>query len=231
MKILYLLPPSEGKNQWWIVWKEKLSFLFSKPLSIAVNATEKDLKCTWVRYEQGIEFNTSLLNPLGSRWPYMVAIERYSWVMYNAINYSEMNDSGQKYFDENFLILSWMYGLVRPQDMIWNYKLPIETRWLYTFWWNKITETLNTLNADYIVDLLPNAYKKMIQWEKLCAKIIKIDFFSEKNWEIKKMTHGVKKVKWAYLHKLCVSGVWEIEKIPWVMTHVSETEIHIRVTS
>ena len=57
MKILFLLPPSEGKNHGWDISEEKLSLSFTKPYDIAVNATEKDLKCIGKRYEEGIRLN------------------------------------------------------------------------------------------------------------------------------------------------------------------------------
>ncbi len=48
--------------------------------------------------------------------------------MYNAIDYHNMNLKGKQYFENNFKILSGMYGIVSPLDMIGNYKLPIETK-------------------------------------------------------------------------------------------------------
>jgi hypothetical protein len=46
IKILFLLPPSEGKNSDNRFDLEKLSFKFEKPQDIANNVTEKDLKCS-----------------------------------------------------------------------------------------------------------------------------------------------------------------------------------------
>jgi hypothetical protein len=45
MKILFLIPPSEGKNPENLYDLEELTYTFSKPLEIAQNANEKDLKC------------------------------------------------------------------------------------------------------------------------------------------------------------------------------------------
>ena len=198
MKIIYLLPPSEGKNIWGAFWKERLSLHFIKPLEIAIHASEKDLKCTGNRYKQGIELNKSI-----EKCEKLQAINRYSWVMYKAIDHSRMSLNGKKYFEDNFKILSWMYGILSPTDMIGNYKLPIETKWLYKFWETKITDTLNSLDIDYIVDFLPNSYKKMVDWKKLDKKIIRIDFFQKKDWELKKMSHGVKKIKGEYIKNIC----------------------------
>jgi len=217
MKIVYLLPPSEGKNAWWASWNEHLSFIFKKPLEIAVWASEKDLKCKGKRYDEWIELNKNM-----SEFGKIPAIERYSWVMYNAIDYVWMTQDWKKYFEENFIILSWMYWLVKPQDIISNYKLPIETKWLYAFWWDKITTTLNAWDYDYIVDLLPLSYRKMIRWDGIESKILRINFLHKKNGELTKITHGVKKVKWEYIKNICEKWFTDI---PQANSSVSEINI------
>jgi hypothetical protein len=198
MKIIFLIPPSEGKNSWWNIWTEKLSFSFNKPYDIAKKATESDLKCTGDRYKQGIELNMNIDDSL-----LVSAISRYSGVMYNAIDYIGMNDSWKKYFLDNFLILTGMYGLLSPENLIWNYKLPIETKGLYKFWDTKITQALDAQEWDIIVDLLPHSYKKMIDWGSLNSKILRVDFFIHTNGKLKKMTHWIKKVKGEYIKKIC----------------------------
>jgi cytoplasmic iron level regulating protein YaaA (DUF328/UPF0246 family) len=85
MKILFLLPPSEGKTVSGIVGDEALSFSFDKPHEIASNVTEKDLKCTGNRYEEGVSLNKQLVSM--SQLEVKPAIERYSGVMYNAIDH------------------------------------------------------------------------------------------------------------------------------------------------
>lgn len=242
MKIIYLLPPSEGKNAWWNLGAESLTFDFQKPCEIAINATQKDLKCKDARYEQGIKLNKKLysspsipLNWGGSeqsvQGEFFSAIERYSWVMYNAINYEWMSESWKKYFSDNFIILSGMYWIVKPLDNIWNYKLPIETKWLYKYWWNQITASLNLWNYDYIVDLLPGSYAKMIDWKSINSKIIRINFMHNKDSVIKKITHWVKKVKGEYIHKLCNNAIESVEKLEWEKVQISENEYHINVIS
>jgi len=207
MKIIYLLPPSEGKNTWWKQGNENLSFPFEKPLEIAENATQKDLKC---------------------KWP---AIERYSGVMYNAIDYVWMPESWKKYFEENFIILSGMYWLVKPKDIIWNYKLPIETKWLYKYWWKSITQALDNIKADYIVDMLPGAYAKMIDLGALKTSVVRVNFMHQKDWELKKISHGVKKVKWEYIKNICESMVNNVEDFLGEKVQISENEYHIQVIS
>jgi len=195
MKLIFLLPPSEGKNDDSIYDNEDLSFNFKKPLSIAKYATEKDLKCTWKRYIEAIQLNKNI-----KKCKTLESIKRYNWVMYKYINYENLSETSKEYFNDNFLILSGMYGLLKPMDKIWNYKLPIETKDLAKFWKTKIVYELNKIDCDYIVDLLPDSYKKMIDLKKLNKKLIEVNFLQE-NW--KKLSHWVKVIKWKFINEIC----------------------------
>ena len=154
-KILFLIAPSEGKAEWGENKPENLTFDFEKPLDIAISASEKDLKCKGKRYEEALWLNQNI-----QKSPTLPAILRYNGVMYNHIDYQNMSPKGKKFFDEHFLILSWMYGILRPQDLIANYKLPIETRGLYQFWGEKIIDEIISLKPQKIYNLLPWSYEK-----------------------------------------------------------------------
>lgn len=224
VNILYLIPPSEWKAIWGNGENETLSFWFSQPQKIASSATEKDLKCKWKRYEEGIYLNKNIEDG-----PFLPVIERYWGVMYNSIDYNWMSKEGKQYFDDHFLILSGMYGILKPQDIIGNYKLPIETKGLYVFWGSKITDAINSLKKDIVVNFLPGAYSKMIDWKKVDATIVSVHFFEVKKWEVKKMTHGVKSVKWQYIQDICMKSLSCIEDFPWEIVQISEEEFEIQV--
>ena len=220
MKIIFLLPPSEGKNSDNNSIQELLTFGFEKPEEIANNVTEKDLKCNWKRFLEWLELNKNITNS-----ETIQAIKRYSWVMFNAINYSGMNNEWKKYFENNFKILSWMYWIVNPLDKIGNYKLPIETKWLYDFWWDKISDELIKQKPDFIVNLLPISYAKVIwlwAWTKQAKKvelitnswikIVNINFLKP-DW--KKISHWVKKIKWEWIKNICEKNITKIQDFWW----------------
>ena len=204
---IFIIPPSEGKNTWWNLWKESTFLSFSQPKIIAENATEKDLKCSWKRYEQWISLNKDI-NKSSSE--ILRSIERYSWVMYHAIDYTGMTEAWREFFENNFLILSGMYGILTPLNMIGNYKLPIETKWLYDFWWEQILDAIDSMNIEYVVNLLPMSYAKLIYGrnktlekqytEKRKFQIININFLKPDGW---KMAHGVKKIKGEWIKSIC----------------------------
>lgn len=225
-KILFLLPPSEWKNRDWEITIEELSFDFTKPIKIATHATEKDLKCMWSRYQEWIKYNKECVAGISEN--YARTIQRYSWVMYNAIWYKNMSEKWKIFFDEHFLVLSGMYGLLRPKDSIWNYKLPIETKWLKQFWWENITKKLNKWDMEYIVNLLPLSYQKMINFKHLNAQIIHVDFYKNEKGVIKKMTHWVKKVKWEWVRHICELWITDYKKF-WGNMKIDKGTISISV--
>ena len=234
VKILFLLPPSEWKNSENKYDLESLNFEFEKPISIAENATEKDLKCKWDRFKQWLELNKNIKKNWTSE-----AINRYSWVMYNAIDYSWMNEKWKDFFENNFLILSWMYGIVKPLDKIWNYKLPIDTKDLFDFWWEKIVKKACELKPDFIVNLLPISYSKLL-WLAKCRrhihkreflinediKIININFLKE-NWD--KVSHWVKKIKWEWIKNICENNVTDYKNFGWEVVEFNNWIIDINI--
>ena len=235
MKILFLIPPSEGKNNFNNHSIEKLSFDFNKPLEIAHNVCEKDLKCSWTRFLEWIKLNKNIETTES-----IDAINRYSWVMYNSINYQWMTTKWRKFFQEHFLIFSWMYWIVRPIDKIWNYKLPIETKWLYKYWWDIIPKAIIDLKVDYIVNLLPISYAKLIWEYTKCnrhkkkkeaildsgTKIINVNFVKSKqppltppyqgeNRTYIKISHWVKKIKWEWIKNICEKNICDYRQFWW----------------
>ena len=51
------------------------------------------------------------------------AIERYSGVAFDYLDYNNLNGDAQQYIDSNVLIFSNLFGIIKADDMIPNYKL------------------------------------------------------------------------------------------------------------
>ena len=220
-KILFLLPPSEWKKSENKYNSESLSFKFEKPINIANNVTEKDLKCKWDRFLEWLELNKNIKNS-----ETVEAINRYSGVMFNAIDYENMWEKWKDFFEENFFILSGMYWIVKPLDKIWNYKLPIDSKWLFDFWEEKIVKKIAEIKPDFVVNLLPISYSKLL-WLAKCKKhIYKRDFLIEKNIKIininflkenwDKISHWVKKIKWEWIKNICETKMENSPIIPFL---------------
>lgn len=268
MKVLFLIPPSEWKNDWNNHFEEKLSFSFEKPLEIAHNVTEKDLKCKWSRFLEWLELNKKLSNCISlwsqressknereGFWISIDAIHRYTWVMYSSINYEWMSVKSKKFFEQHFLIFSGMYWIVRPLDKIGNYKLPIETKWLYKYWWDIIPKTIIEMKPKYIVNLLPISYAKLIGEATKCnrhrkkkisildsgIKIVNMNFIKQskppltppyqgENRTYTKISHWVKKIKWEWVKNICEKGITDYREFWWeIIENGNVIEVNIIV--
>lgn len=209
-KMIFLIPPSEGKNPDGKPIPENLTFPFEKPHQIAENVSEKDLKCTGNRFNEAIFLNKNI-----SKSVVLPAILRYNGVMFSAFNYENFSEKAKEFFDKNFYIISWLYGIVKPKDLIGNYKLPASSKWLYHFWGEKIFEKIFAENPDYIVNLLSWDYEKFFKFSKNTekfgkTKVININFLKE-NWQ--KISHGVKPIKWRFIKEICENPENFFEKI------------------
>jgi len=85
-------------------------------------------------------------------------------------------------------MLSGLYGVIRPLDLIQPYRLEMGTKLknsqgknLYEFWGDQISQVLNEDEPDVIINLASNEYFKGIDKKSLNAKIINIVFKELKN--------------------------------------------------
>jgi len=217
MLLCFLLPPSEGKSESIASWEtyQKTNFLCKnpQPIDIATTATPKELKCTGSRLDEAIELNKKVLTS-----PRCPAIQRYTWVMFWAIDYETMSSPGQTYFAHHTLILSSMYWLLRPLDMIANYKLPVTTK-LAHYRRHDVTQSLLSFANDKNIlfcDMLSWPYRNMIDWKILKQHqnihTCQINFLKKNTtWQLVKYTHWVKSVKWKRFRDICESSAKNLD--------------------
>lgn len=120
------------------------------------------------------------------------ALFAFNGDVYAGMQPSDFQEDEIFFAQEHIRILSGLYGLLRPLDLIQPYRLPMGTKLanprgkdLYAFWGDKITELLNdTLEKygyDILLNLASNEYFKAINPKKLNAKIVNIVFKENKN--------------------------------------------------
>jgi len=121
----------------------------------------------------------------------------------------EANTFSKEDFDfaqAHIRILSGLYGLLRPLDLIKPYRLPMGTKLinprgknLYDFWNNIITQALNKalkqINSNILINLASNEYFKAIKPEKLNAHIITPIFKENKNGKQRVISFYAKKAR------------------------------------
>jgi len=171
---LILLPPSEGKASGGNgdpLNLGSLSFNSLDPtrarmvkalgqLSQRPRSSKKLLGVKGPALEKAMAENASL-----EVAPTLPAIERYTGVMYDAIDYRSLDGGARAVFSQSVVIMSGLFGMLRPSDKIPSYKLKMGAKLLRrgtcaAIWKPLISKSLadNDGAIGVIWDLLPNEH-------------------------------------------------------------------------
>ena len=143
--------------------------------------------------------------------PIMKAIQRYEGVAYDYLNYNSLEVSAQKYIDENTLIFSNIFGVIKADDKIPDYKLKqgesFENLKIDKFYSDNFSQTLdNYLLDEDILDLRAGFYEKFYTIKKpyLTMKFIK---------EGKVVSHFAKAYRGEILKLLALKNIKTFEQL------------------
>jgi uncharacterized protein len=119
------------------------------------------------------------------------AIVAYQGEIYKQIHENEYTESQAQYLQKSLRIISGLYGILCPYDLIQPYRLEMKVQLkttkgknLYQFWGTKLTDFLNKevteKNQDLIINLASEEYTKGIEFSKLKARTLHIVFKQHK---------------------------------------------------
>ena len=111
-----------------------------------------------------------------------------------------------KWAQDHVRILSGLFGLLRPLDVIQPYRLEMGTRLptssgsnLYEFWGDAITRTLRKdladIKADVLVNLASDEYSKSIDFEGLGVRVLETTFLQRSGGQEKFISFHAKKAR------------------------------------
>ena len=126
--------------------------------------------------------------------------------VYSGLDMYHMDKETAIYVNEHLGILSGLYGVLKPLDLIQPYRLEMGTKLknergdnLYEFWGEAVTDAINARMADsddkVLVNLASNEYFKVIKKKALNAEIITPRFEDEKNGQYKVISFYAKKAR------------------------------------
>lgn len=112
--------------------------------------------------------------------------------VYQSFETESYTDAEYEYAQKHLRILSGLYGVIKPLDLIQAYRLEMGTSYpnsrgknLYEFWKEKITaylnKALNEFEKPVLVNLASNEYFKAVDKKSLNATIITPAFKDERN--------------------------------------------------
>mgnify|MGYP000279666261 CR=1 FL=1 len=124
--------------------------------------------------------------------------------VYNGIEVDTYSEDDFAFAQKHLRILSGLYGLLKPLDLIQPYRLEMGTKLktskgktLYDFWGSQITEALNAdLETDStLVNLASGEYFKAIQPQKLKRQVLNIVFKENKHGTYKVIAIHAKRAR------------------------------------
>ena len=138
------------------------------------------------------------------------AIFYYQGISYKYLDSSSLPIECINYLNENLIILSALYGALKPLDMIMSYRLDfVNNKLLYDFWTKYCLVDSNEL----IINLASNEYFKMIKSHTKDENIITVDFkVSSNNKLITKATYS-KMARGLMLRYLAINKANDLELI------------------
>ena len=134
------------------------------------------------------------------------AIMAFKGDVYQGMDAASLNENDLKFSQKHLRILSGLYGLLRPLDLMQPYRLEMGTQLknekgknLYEFWGSQITDKLNQELAGHrsktLINLASNEYFKSVQPRQLDAEVITPGFKEKKNGEYKMIGIFAKKAR------------------------------------
>ena len=125
--------------------------------------------------------------------------------VYTGLQADQMSDDDLAFAQQHLRILSGLYGLLRPLDLIQPYRLEMGTPFanergknLYEFWGARLTKALNTQLAEAgptLLNLASQEYFGAVQSDKLQGEVITPVFKDWKNGKYKIISFYAKKAR------------------------------------
>lgn len=143
--------------------------------------------------------------------------------VYRGLDIQSLSESEVEKAQDRLRILSGMYGLLRPLDLIYPYRLEMGTslqvsekaKNLYAFWGQKLTKQLQkeTEKDELIVNLASQEYAKAVQWKEIKRPVITPNFKEFKNGEYKMVMVFAKHARGAMARYLIQNDIQTPEEL------------------
>lgn len=122
------------------------------------------------------------------------AILAFTGDVYRGLEAETFNKKDFEFAQENIRILSGLYGVLKPLDLMQPYRLEMGTNFevspkvknLYAYWQDKVTKKLNEeLSGETLINLASNEYFKVVDQKKLKSDVLTLNFKDFKNGQYK----------------------------------------------
>lgn len=203
----HFLPESEKLNK--ILVKKK-----PKVLSELMSISDKLAQLNWERNQQ---FSTPF-SPENAR----PAVYAFNGDVYQGLDAYSISEDKLDSLQSTLRILSGLYGILKPLDLIQPYRLEMGTQLkvgrkknLYEFWKNNLTKHLNSelQDGELFINLASNEYFGAIDENKLKVPVITPIFKDWKNDKLKVISFFAKKARGSMVRYILDSDAQTLDDI------------------
>lgn len=148
------------------------------------------------------------------------ALLSFTGDVYDGLDAASLKKPDMRFAQKHLRILSGLYGLLKPLDLIQPYRLemgrPLQmpnTKNLYELWRGPVTETLNQTPGNLLINLASQEYFKAIDPKKINKQTISPVFKDEKNGKLKIISFFAKKARGAMARFLIENRISDPEAL------------------
>ena len=148
------------------------------------------------------------------------AVLAFKGDVYQGLDADSMSADDLHWAQEHLRILSGLYGVLRPLDLMQAYRLEMGTKFanprgadLYQFWGDIITAELNTVQTSVLVNLASNEYFKSVHKKDITARIVTPVFMDKKDDKYKIISFYAKKARGLMSRYIIQNRITDVGKI------------------
>jgi len=152
------------------------------------------------------------------------AVLAFKGDVYSGLDAISLTEDKLNYAQKHLRIISGLYGLLRPLDLMQPYRLEMGLKLktknggdLYRFWGKQITNALNSMlekeDEPFLINLASNEYFKSIQKENLDCSLITPEFKEFKNGKYKMISFFAKKARGMMVRFAIDNNIQEPEEL------------------
>jgi len=175
------------------------------------------------------------------------ALLAFNGDVYDGLQARSLDANALDWAQAHVCILSGLYGVLRPLDLMQPYRLEMGTalptpqgKNLYQFWDGRITDYLNTrLRTDaspFVINLASQEYFKAVQANRLSGPVVECVFQEERNGQFKIISFSAKRARgmmarYAIDHRLTTPEqlrAFDLDGYAWCAAESSPTRMVFR---
>ncbi|MFK7809677.1 MAG: peroxide stress protein YaaA [Saprospiraceae bacterium] len=152
------------------------------------------------------------------------AIYTFNGDVYTGLEADAFKTREINFAQKHIRILSGLYGVLRPLDLMQAYRLEMGTKLkiganknLYEFWGDQITEWINDdlieSKSKIVLNLASNEYFRSVKKDKLKGKLVNVHFKENRNGNYKVISFNAKKARGRMAHLITKNKIKNLKDL------------------